>query len=116
MNRSIVTTMVFGASLLSSAAMHAATPAATSSQIASPVHATLAHVKIVHFNLHNDTTEPMTVIAGAQTIAVAPGKTIAVKVPSGVSLVAGESSPKHTAGSLLLEVIDSMGGATVLLH
>jgi len=108
--------MVFGASLLSSAAMHAATPATNLQLAAPPVHASIAHVRLVHFNLHNDTTEPMTVVAGAQTIAVAPGKTVAVKVPSVVSLVAGESSPKHTAGSLLLEVIDSMGGATVLLH
>jgi len=111
MNRSIITTMALGAALLSSGAIFAATPSIPTTPAAVPS----AHVKQVHFDLRNDTAQTIKLQAGARELTVQPGKTMSVKLPIGTDLVAEAATPNRAAGTVLVQVADSLGDTTVVL-
>jgi len=107
MTRSVLTSMVLGASLLSGAAMHAETP----TSVSAPVPFTNA--KLVHFDLRNDTAAAIKVQAGAIELTLRPGYTVDVKLPVGLNVVAESATPERAAGSVLVQVAEALAGSTV---
>jgi len=113
MNRSILTTMVIGASLLSSAAMHAATRSYYVMSAPSP-HAS-SHARLVSFSLRNDSNAPFRLQAGTRELVIKSGATMDVKLPVGVNIVSENATPADAAGTVLVQVASVLGDATVVL-
>jgi hypothetical protein len=53
--------------------------------------------------------------AGARELTVQPGKTMSVKLPIGTDLVAAAATPNRAAGTVLVQVANSLGDSTVVL-
>jgi hypothetical protein len=109
--RNVVTAMVLAASIFTTGAVYAA-PAS----VHSPVHAMLGNQKLVSFNLHNATTEPLKVKAGDQEMTLSPGSVTKVKLPAGTKIVTEEATAKYEVGSVLATVSSELKDATVTLN
>ncbi len=108
MNRTLLSSMVLGAALLSSGAAFAAAPSI-------PTSTPSTHVKRVHFELRNDTDQTITLKAGRQELSIDPGKTKSVRLPVGMNLVTEDATPTNAAGTVLVQVAAMLGDATVVL-
>jgi hypothetical protein len=113
MNRSILTAMVIGASLMSSAAMHAATRSYYTVSAPSTHASSRAH--LVAFSLRNDSNAPLKLRAGSRQLVIKSGATVDVKLPVGVNIVAEDATPNRAAGAVLVQVASLLGDATVEL-
>ena len=103
--------MVLGASLLASEAVYAAPVA-----VYSPMHAMYSTGKLVKFNVHNATTEPIKVKAGDAEMTLPPGKDVPLKLPLGSKVVVEEASTHYSPGSVLTVVSDDLSEATLILN
>ncbi|HEX4154334.1 MAG TPA: hypothetical protein VHY48_01855 [Acidobacteriaceae bacterium] len=77
-----------------------------------PAH---AKVKLVSFNLRNDSRTPLKVKAGDQELTLAPGKVTPVKLATGTTIVAEETTPEFEAGAVLATVASNLSDATIAL-
>lgn len=109
--QSVVAAMVVLASMITSEAAFAAPVA-----FHAPVHAMFSTPKRVSFSVRNDSKEPMKIKAGATEMTLLPGKTAAVKLTVGETVVAEESTPHYAAGAVLVTVIPELSDATVALN
>jgi hypothetical protein len=110
MNRRLVVgTMVMAAAMLAGqvASAEVAVPA--------PLHAIYSHVKLVSFNVRNDTKEPIKVKAGDTEVTLQPGKLVPMKLEVGVKIVAEETTPSFAAGAVLSVVSTDLSDATLAL-
>lgn len=71
--------------------------------------------KLVSFQLRNDSKQPLKVKVGDQELTLVPGKATAVKLASGTTIVAEETTADITAGSVLATVNPAFSNATVAL-
>lgn len=108
---SVVAAMVVLASMITSEAAFAA-PAA----VHAPVHAMFSAPKRVSFSVRNDSKDPIKVKAGATEMTLLPGKTTAVKLTVGETVVAQEATPHYAAGAVLVTVTSELSDATVALN
>jgi len=109
--QSVVAAMVVLASMITSEAAFAAPVA-----FHAPVNAMFSTPKRVSFSVRNDSKEPIKVKAGATEMTLLPGKTTAVKLTVGETVVAEESTPHYAAGAVLVTVIPELSDATVALN
>lgn len=98
------------ASMCASEAVYAA-PAA----IHAPVHAMFGKSKMVKFNLRNDSSAPMTLKVGDETMTLDAGKTKSLEVPVGTRIVRPEATATQPAGSVVTEVSKELNGVTIAL-
>ncbi len=108
---SVVTAMVVAASVLSSGAVYAAP-----TSVHSPVRAMFSNQKLVSFNLHNATNEPLKVKAGDKEMTIAPGAVMSVKLAAGTKIVTQEATAKYEAGSVLATASPELKDATVTFN
>ncbi len=71
--------------------------------------------KPVQFSVRNDCSSTLELKAGDQTITVEAGKTVKVKIPAGTKLITTKPTTHSEAGSVVVEVTDSLSGATVAI-
>jgi hypothetical protein len=106
--RSLIAASMVAVCTLSAPALHAS--------IFHPVHAALAKVSIVKLSLRNDSAADIQLRAGDDTMTLAPGKTLAIKLPAGTRITAAADTSAHRAGDLVVEVASALNGATVAIH
>jgi hypothetical protein len=114
-NRFVVTAMVLGASMGMTGAMYAAPAKLATMGTATNSRAMYGKEKMVSFSLHNGSAEVIKVKAGETEMTLEPGKTMAVKLPTGMQLIAEETSTHYAAGSVLAVVSDTLSDATITL-
>jgi hypothetical protein len=103
--------MVLAASVFTTGAAFAA-PAS----LHSPVHAMLGNQKLISFNLHNATNEPLKVKAGDKEMTLAAGSVTTVKLAPGTKVVTQEATAKYEAGAVLATASPEMKDATVTFN
>ena len=103
----MIATMVLAASALTGAALHASTPNNTFT-VAAP-----SHQKLVSFQIRNASPGPLTVKAGDTEMTLAPGKSVAVKLPVGTEITSLTASAHHPLGTVLTVVSSAIADATV---
>jgi hypothetical protein len=99
----LVATSLFSSQVVNAAVIH----------VPNPTHAMLGNTKPVQFSLRNDCSSTVELKAGDQTITVEPGKTVKVKIPAGTKLITTKPTEHSEAGSVVVEVSNSLNGATV---
>ena len=72
------------------------------------------HAKKIQMTLRNDSVSPMEFKVGDDVVALAPGKSVALKVPVGTRICANQTSATHQAGDLIAQVSKDLDGA--ILH
>lgn len=80
-----------------------------------PVQAKMGKTKLVKLQLRNDSKEPLKVKAGDQEMTLQPGVETPVKLAPGTTIVAEETTPSFTAGSVLATVSAELNNATIAL-
>jgi hypothetical protein len=96
---------------LFAAAFFAAVPAtyAAVGSIQSPVHAMYFHgEKKVKFSLSNETGSPLELKIGDQVTTLKAGEVLPLKLPVGTRVITNTATQNHPAGSVIVEVSDSM--------
>lgn len=73
-------------------------------------------VKQVSVNFRNNGSAPVSIMAGATEITIAPGKTASAKLNVGDRIVSEDATPTAPAGTLLALVAPQLNNATVVLH
>lgn len=108
--RSLFVAALVATSLFSSQVVHAAVI-----HVPNPTHAMFANSnsKPVQFSVRNDCSSTLELKAGDQTITVEAGQTVKVKIPAGTKLITTKPTTHSEAGSVVVEVTDSLNGATV---
>jgi hypothetical protein len=110
MNRRLVVgTMVMAAAMLAGQA------ASAEVAVPAPLHAMYSHVKMVSFNVRNDTKEPLKVKAGDTELILQPGKLVPMKLEVGVKIVAEETTPNFAAGELITVVSNELSDSVLAL-
>lgn len=107
---SLIIAALVATSFLSSQAMNAAVIHGPN-----PTHAMFGTAKTVQFSVRNDCTDTVELKAGDQTITVAAGKTVKVKIPAGTKIITTTATGHSEAGTVVVEVSDSLSGATVAI-
>jgi hypothetical protein len=97
-------------SFLSSQAINAAVI-----HVPNPTHAMFANSKPVQFSVRNDCNSTLELKAGDQIITVEAGKTVKVKILAGTKLITTKPTTHSEAGAVVVEVTDSLSGATVAI-
>jgi hypothetical protein len=109
MNRlSVISAMVLAASVISTQAVYAAP-----TSIHTPVNAIYSNAKMVNFTLRNDSSAPLKVMVGNNEMTLQPGKPVNVKLATGQTIVAEETTASNQAGAVLATAIPGLDGATV---
>jgi hypothetical protein len=101
----LVATSLFSSQVVYSAVIH----------VPNPMHAMFGTSKQVQFSLRNDCSSTVELKAGDQTITVEAGKTVKVKIPTGTKIITTTPTAHSEAGSVVVEVSDSLSGATVAI-
>lgn len=114
--QSVLAAMVVLASMITSEAAFAAPLASNSQAFHAPVHAMFSTPKRVSFSVRNDSKDPIKVKAGATEMTLLPGKTAAVKLTVGETIIAQEATSHYAAGTVLVTVISDLSDATVALN
>lgn len=109
--RFVGSSMVLAVVLLAGETVYAA-PRSPSSDV--PARAKVSG-RLVSFQLRNDYSHPLKVKAGDEELTLAPGKAVKVKLHEGATIVAEESTPSFTAGSVLATVSSGLSDATVAI-
>lgn len=111
MNRRTLSSLTIAlASIVSSSSLYAAPP-----HIAVPVHAMFAKDKLVKFSLRNDSTAPLTLKVGSDTMTLDAGKTKTLELPVGTRIVRQTATDTDGAGTLVTQVSKELGGTTIAL-
>ena len=74
-----------------------------------------SHVKMVSFNVRNDSKEPIKVKAGDSEVTLEPGKVVPMKLEVGVKIVAEETTPTFAAGTVISVVSTDLADTTIAL-
>jgi hypothetical protein len=101
----------FAFATLLAAIFFAAVPAtyAAAGSMHSPVHAMFFKgEKKIKFSLRNETGAPIELKIGDQVTTLKAGEVIPVKLPVGTRITTNTATQNHPAGSLIVEVSDSM--------
>jgi hypothetical protein len=69
--------------------------------------------RMVTVNLRNDSSEPITLNAGDDSVTLAPGKVTPVKVAVGTRLTADATTPHYAPGTLIAVVDQNLDKATL---
>ena len=93
-----------------------AVPSASAMPISVPMHAMAAKVKMVKFNLRNDSGAPVKLKAGEESMTIEAGKVKELKLPEGTRITFEEATPRRAAGDTLAEVSRSLGGNTLVIN
>jgi methionine-rich copper-binding protein CopC len=101
----LVATSLFSSQVVNAAVIH----------VPNPMHAMFGTSKPVQFSLRNDCSSTLELKAGDQTITVEAGKTVKVKIPAGTKVITTTATGHSEAGSVVVEVSDSLSGATVAI-
>lgn len=101
----LVATSLFSSQVVHSAVIH----------VPNPTHAMFGNSKPVQFSVRNDCSSTLELKAGDQTITVEAGKTVKVKIPAGTKLITTKPTAHSEAGAVVVEVTDSLSGATVAI-
>lgn len=109
--RMIPATMVATVCLLSGTGLWAAPFTRTN-----PIAVQSAKIHRIAFQLRNDSSLPITVQAGEQTLVLTPGKALAVKLPAGQALTAAQATPHYSQGELLAVVGGNLAGNVLVFH
>ena len=75
-----------------------------------------AKVNRIAFQLRNDSGAEMTVQAGERSLVLSPGKTLAVKLPTGQSLTAAQATGHYAEGEILAVVSSNLSGNVLVFH
>jgi len=111
MNRFVMSAMVLSASMIGSQAVYAAPV-----HLNVPVRAAVeSKVKLVKFSVRNDSKAPMKLKAGDNEVAIEPGKTANLSLPTGTQITTVEAANRE-AGSLVATVSDALSGNTLALR
>ena len=104
--------------VVSMVAVSALSAPALQASIFHPVHAMFAKSKAqtVQFSLRNDSTSDIQLRAGDDSMTVAAGKKLSVKLAAGTRIVTGSDTATRKAGELIVEVSPSLSGATISIH
>ena len=113
MNRRFVVAVTLAAVSVSSMK---AVPLAFGAPLAMPGHAMIAKIKVVKFNLRNDSGARVKLRAGEQSMTLDAGKVMSVKLPEGTRITFEEATGKRSAGAVLAEVSRSLGGNTLVIN
>jgi hypothetical protein len=112
-NRAVLSTMA-AVALLSVAPSLLASPVVG---LRVPVQAKIGSTtKMIKFSVRNDSTVTLKFKAGDQEYTLEPGKTVALKLPEGVSVIEEDATPKYAAGAVLVVAQNNIKDATVVLH
>lgn len=85
--------------------------------VTSPVHALFFFSDgEVRFSLRNDTAAPIDLKAGDNTVTLAPGKTLSLKLPIGTRIQTAAATGTRPAGDLIAQVSSSLKNSTIVLH
>jgi hypothetical protein len=79
----------------------------------STLHAFVGKEKVVKFSLRNQGTEPVDLKVGNQTLTLAPGKTMDVKLPVGTRIITASATSHTPANTFILDVSSAYTGAVV---
>ncbi len=72
--------------------------------------------KQIKFTIQNKSAAPVDLQSGDQQIHLAAGQAQQVKAPAGTKIVTTSDSPSGQAGTVAVEVTDTMSGSTVNLR
>ncbi|WP_041597071.1 hypothetical protein [Granulicella tundricola] len=81
-----------------------------------PTAQTAKKGKTVKFTLQNTTKAPIALKSGDDQISLAAGESRAVKIPAGTRITTVADSSTGPSGTVVTEVTEDMGGATVNLR
>ena len=90
--------------------------AVASVPVAIPVHALFSYSSDVSFALRNDSTAPIELRAGDNTMTIAPGKTLSLKLPVGTRVQTAAATATRPAGDLVAQVSPALKNTTIVLH
>lgn len=108
--------------LLSATMALALSVCATSTMVASPlavhtpVNAFFGKVKMVSFNVRNDSNQTVKLSAGTTAVTVEPGKTVAIKAAAGDKVTYAEATGTRAAGDLVATVSSELSDNTIAIH
>ena len=80
------------------------------------IHAKLNNVKMVKFQLRNDSKQDLTIKAGDQQVIVKAGQTTGFKVAMGADISTVNATPNHAAGSSLATADNTLSGNTLVIN
>ncbi len=69
--------------------------------------------KLIKFTMRNTGSAPLDLRLGDQTVTIAAGKTMEVKLPVGTRITTVSETPRTPAGTLILEVSSANSNTTV---
>jgi hypothetical protein len=81
-----------------------------------PVSSMTAKPKVVKMGLRNDYNQPVEVKVGDQTMSLAAGKTVQLKLPVGTPIVLNTATEKHQIGEVLAQASNSMQDMTLIIR
>ncbi len=112
-NRNVILSAVAAISIgLSANALVAQSSTATTTQTQSAKPAG----KQIKFTIQNKSAAPVDLQSGDQQIHLAAGQSQQVKAPAGTKIVTTSDSSTSQAGTVAVEVTDTMSGSTVNLR
>ncbi len=77
---------------------------------------TKVKVKLISFNLRNDSKTPLLLQMGEQQVTVAPGVTTTLKLATGQQIVTVNATERAAAGSVLGTVGNELQGNTLVVN
>ena len=73
-------------------------------------------VKLVSFNMRNDSASALVIQVGERQMTIEPGKTSALKVQEGTQIVAVNATGHISAGAVLATVNKDLSGNTIAVN
>ncbi len=108
--RSLAVASIVAVSTLSVSVAHASTV-----NVVHPVNAFFGKAKTVKLNLRNDPGTNLELRAGDSVMHLEAGKTLTLDLPAGTRILTNTATKTHAAGDLLVEVTNTLSGATVAI-
>jgi hypothetical protein len=112
MNRRIVAAAMASVLSLSAAGSLHAAPLSVFGQ---PAADNVTKVKMVSFNVRNDSKQSLVLEAGGQQITIEPGKSAVLKVGEGTDVVNVSGTSHVAAGSVVTKVTKDLQGNTLAI-
>ena len=81
-----------------------------------PVHAIFAKAQTVKFSVRNDSKAAIELKVGEQVMTLAPGKSLALKVAIGTTVLANASVGNYHAGDVLAQASKEMDDTVLALR
>ena len=81
-----------------------------------PERTTVAYTgnqKGIKFSVRNNSSTPLDLKLGDQTVTIAPGKTMDLKLPAGTRITTASDTAKTPSGTFILEVSSSIQNSVV---